>query len=398
MRVMVQDRINLGTMRAYANGMRNALSHGLNGKPYGRWWKVYQKAGQGSVIHQANGKRWQIYGFYPSMGYVYSLLREKKVGKDVCLVAYFYENPEQAEAGKDPLKKVIFSKKENSRWKDLERPEDCCQGKRKGAEQFERACLGQLGAGDFDFGPGKILPQGSVRIGFPGEPIYVSGFKKYAGRMVWGRIITEENAKKVYFWLDESRENPPLNSEGRIVARLKDGGWKIVWVAVPDRWGRVCGTLDYGNYLFSTANGKERAITWLVTYIRTRASGAYLQKRIRGVRLSIYVSDRILPKEVFSVTEEFGQRFKIVSFWESENDWREGVPPFAKRYITFRPTIVPNAPWQFFWERLDNHTAFRQLLREGMIARQELEDVLNGISGKHSEVFPVIDKLFVSSS
>ncbi|MBU0671407.1 MAG: hypothetical protein KJ732_00095, partial [Candidatus Margulisbacteria bacterium] len=167
--------------------------------------------------------------------------------------------------------------------------------------------------------------------------------------------------------------------------------------ALPSPRERAKMTAALQRYLFSTANGKTFPATWRAYHMR-HPDGfvqSEARRKILGELLILPLPLRFPLGEIPSLSREYGGRFKWIDFWLSPESCKTGARPFATRFIGFKPA---GERWQLFWRQLDDWKAFRQLVWDGKITVDELENILTEISYDRTEILPLLDKLYFSEN
>lgn len=391
----------------FTSNLNELLGRGfsLGGRVLEREWEVkLTSVGQGMVRYCSR----EIYGFNARLGNVFSFVREQEDQDGLCIAAHFFTSRQQALAGRGRIKeailsrakidgsgepafellpeaKLVFTLNRTQRWK--------AEGVRIRKFLVEERPEGAA----IPIGPRKISDSGNIVFSVEGKHISVFVSKDFPGSKAYGKIVREGNTKKAHFWLDKKRKGILLNPQGRVVGRLEDGQWKIIWVVAVAETKERSATEEYAKYLFSTANGKPHREHWRVYRKKTKRTDhftAHVKRYLRKNTFDMAVPAHFNGDRVFSMTQEYAGRFKIVSFWEKEQHSLEGESPFAKSLIMFKPN---HGSWQFFQHKLDDWPALEQLLLEQRHLRQisprELYEVLKEISEDHPEVLPHLTKL-----
>jgi hypothetical protein len=367
--------------------LAKALTGGLGGSVLRRVWLISPKSDRITFLFDY---RLIIHGFH---GYrsVFSLTREE-AGK---IVVRFYADAGDADKGERLLKMAVLSERgTNGRWTPLPTPRllfsapgsSVNQHRYLMARQTKQFLLDNQERGAiFDVGQ-RTVSNGAVLLPFLNDCIRLNGLSGY--KSVAGRIVNQEKTKVIYFWPDEAAKQsgaPPIFPQGQTVARQTDGHWEIVWFDLSQGYRQAAlGSIKLGNFIFANAGARLHVVPWPIrNYSNNGEQRQFAQRRIRGKNLTVATSGTgVINGRVLSQTREIGGRLKLIEFWPNEQEIARR-PPFAARFIAVNQNghdEQKRADWAIFWHRVDSSAdtvgAFRQLLRQGIVAHNELSAIL----------------------
>jgi len=361
----------------YAKATTIAVTQGLGKKTFGRWWSVYESDW---IRFSCQGKLYFMYGF-TGLERVYSVFHEE----DDRIIARFFTNEQEEQAGVAPLKTAVFAQKKEDSWQLLKTPEIIqvqgtgMQAWRVECRQLNRFLLSDAEEGAFfDLKPNKSTG-GAIALRADtkeGAYILICKFKAYEGQIFYGRVVVQGDEKKVFFWKTEQERTegmPAILSEGTVIAQ-KNGEWKIIW-RQSDLGYRInrANTFKYGNYLFASVGAKQFFIEWTSVGFDFKQGGRKRAfKEIRGEKMFLELPADFEGK-VYSRTRELCGKAKVIEFWLNEEACLNREPAYVIRFITLRT----NGEWAHFWANLGQVAKFRKILEQGAISKEDLKRVFS---------------------
>ena len=375
------------------SALAKALTEGLDRSILRKYWLISPPHNR--AVLRFDGRFLYIHGF-PGRRKVFSLITEE-AGK---IVGRFYAKASDAAKGKNKylLKTVVFSERvAGGRWAPLPIPKliftapssSVVQHHFFMAHQLKQFLLDDQAEGAFyDIGTRKVF-QGVVILHFYSESLRLNALSGHAS--VTGRIVTLGTKKVIYFWPDEAAKQsgaPPIHPEGQTVARKTTSGkWEIVWFDLSlGRRQAALGAIKLGNYIFANAGDRVHTAPWPVKNYSGSShgqQGPYALRRIRGKVFTFATAGAgVTNGHVLSQTREFG-RIKLIEFWRNEREIALCAAPFDARFIAVDLNGLAGgkrAVWTFFWHKVNSSDrtvgAFRQLIKSGAVAYEELNSIL----------------------
>jgi hypothetical protein len=377
----------------------SALTQGLGKTILRRFWKVNpNKSGGAFVEYFYQGKRILIFGFD---GYHTAFSEIKEKGGEIR--ARFYANPLDAAKDVGCILEAVLSRKircgRNQRqWVPLKRPKiiflaesvarnDQVRKRLKANQMFVFLQKEQTEGFSFDLSPRLVLKNGMIsysgRVEGRERRLNACGYpRKYVGQRLPGRIVTEGDVKRAYFWeSEEARANGalPIIPEGHSFVRRetnKKRKWEILWANRPEVARARQTSERYARFLRAKTNGQVHVLLWPVVRRNDGKNYPYrgIERRIMGVHLSAHLPPRIETRQAYSETIEVADRFKIISFWADEDSRKRAEPAFMRRFITFTPS---QGPRRIFWAGFRGASKFNALIRAGEITQDELLHILS---------------------
>ncbi|MBU0672557.1 MAG: hypothetical protein KJ732_05985 [Candidatus Margulisbacteria bacterium] len=326
---------------------------------------------------------------------VFSLIFEQKFKDGRRIVANFYPDKVTAKNATQPLKTVVLSVKQRTsgqrrggEWTVLQPPEiiyaspnSPVQEMRLRTKRLKEFLLADQPAGaHFDLEPRNVGRNGEIRFSIDEKLIILCGFLDFAGQYLPGRVVSEGNVKKAYFWADIwSRDScaRAIIPDGSVMLSQVDGRFDLEsGRPAGEIKGEIGETLQYGRYLYATVGDKLYVRLWNVTVVNDSSRNQpcrKLHKRIRGKNCTLAVGSFPEVDSFYSVARELQKRIKLVEFWTSGEAYEMGENPVRARFITFRASDNGKVNgWMHFWSRLDDAGKFRSLLRRKLITRDDL--------------------------